>query len=366
VSLASRIRRVARLNTPLGATKQPYTTRAARHPYIEEMAIAGDPIARYLRAFDQLRADKHWSHNIATFRFVALTLGAVGPAISYDRLNQAAEELRTGAHWASPLHQEIRFVVAAMLLRRQLDPAGIQARVTETLDGFKARKLPKLGIGPTLGALLLTLHSDGRPVAEQDLQRLARIFRQWRKDHFWLTDANDLPAAALHASRREPVETLTANMERAYDNLRNAGFRRGNPLQLASHLLAAHPQGIDTGVSRFCVIAEQLKSAGESVSTGRYDEIAMLALTQGAPQTAVDRVLRYCERLRQAKPRPSKEVAFSLAAGIELAEDTERATKENAGDLTALQSIRAILDAQHAAVMVAVSAGTGAAVAASN
>ena len=92
----------------------------------------------------------------------------------------------------------------------------------------------------------------------------------------------------------------------------------------------------------------------------------MLALTQGAPQTAVDQVLRYCERLRQAKPRPSKEVAFSLAAGIELAEDTERATKENAGDLTALQSIRAILDAQHAAVMVAVSAGIGAAVAASN
>ena len=253
-----------------------------------------------------------------------------------------------------------------MLLRRQLDPAEVQARVAETLDGFTARKLPKLGIGPTLAALLLTLHSEGRPVAEQGLQRLARIFRQWRKDHFWLTDANDLPAAALHASRREPVETLAASIERAYGSLHDAGFRRGNPLQLASHLLAAYPQGTDTGVSRFCAIAGQLKSAGESVSTGRYDEIAMLALTQGDPRTAVDQVLRYSERLRQAKPRPSREVAFSLAAGIELAEDTERATKDNAGDLAALQSIRAILDAQQAAVMAAVSASTGATVAASN
>ena len=330
------------------------------------MAMTGDPIARYLRTFDELRGDKHWSHNIATFRFVALTLGAAGPAITYDRLDQVAEELRAGSHWSSPLHQEIRFVVAAMLLRRQLDPAEVQARVIETLDGFKARKLPKLGIGPTLAALLLTLHSEGRPVAEQDLQRLARIFRQWRKDHFWLTNANDLPAAALHASRREPVETLTANIERAYASLRDAGFRRGNPLQLASHLLAAHPQGTDTGVSRFCEVAEQLKSARESVWTGRYDEIAMLALTQGSPQTAVDQVLRYSKRLREAKPRPSKEVAFSLAAGIELAEDTERATRENAGDLAALQSIRAILDAQQAAVMVAVSTSTATGVAASN
>lgn len=336
------------------------------NPYSEEMAIAGDPIARYLHTFDQLRADKPWSQDVATLRFVALTLGAVGPAIRYDRLNQAAEELRANAHWGSPLHQQVRFVVAAMLLRRQLDPAEVQVRVTETLDAFKARRLPKLGIGPTLAALLLTLHSEGRPVAEQDLQRLARIFRQWRKDHFWLTDANDLPAAALHASRREPVETLTASIERAYGSLSGAGFRRGNPLQLASHLLAAHPQGANTGVSRFCEIAERLKTARESVSTDRYDEIAMLALTQGAPRTAVDRVLQYSERIRQAKPRPSKEVAFSLAAGVELAEDNERATNESAGDLAALQSIRAILDAQQAAVMAAVSASTAAGIAASN
>ena len=40
----------------------------------------------------------------------------------------------------------------------------------------------------------------------------------------------NLPAAALHAGRDESVEALTANVERAYQNLREAGFTRGNML----------------------------------------------------------------------------------------------------------------------------------------
>ena len=87
----------------------------------------------------------------------------------------------------------------------------------------------------------------------------------------------------------------------------------------------------------------------------------MLALTQGSPGQVVDRVLEYRDRLRRARPRPSKDIAFSLAAGIELAEDSEQAGERSAGDLAALQSIRAILDAQQAATIAAISAGAGAA-----
>ena len=252
-----------------------------------------------------------------------------------------------------------------MLLRRQLDPADVRRRITETLDAFREHKIPRLGLGPTLAALLLALHSQGRPTPEQDLRRLGRIYRRWRKDHFWLTDANNLPAAVLHASRIEAVETLTANIERVYDNLRDVGFRKSNPLQLVSHLLAVDPRGTDAGVSRFCSVAERLKSAGERIWPSRYDEITMLALTQGAPHTTVDRVLRYRERLRQAKPRQSNDVALSLAAGIELAEDTARAAKEGVGDMAALQTIQSILDAQQAAMVAAISASTAVAVSSS-
>ena len=325
-----------------------------------------DPVATYLATFDRLRAAKRWTTNTMILRFVALTLGAAGAEVTYDRLEVAAHGLKKRARWTSPLKSEIRYVVAAMILRRRLDPAKIHARVVATRDAFKSHKIASRGRGPTLAALLLALQSDGRVVPRRQLERLAQIYRQWRDDHFWLTDANDLPAAALHASRDEPVHELAGNVERAYQSLRDTGFSRGNPLQLVSQLLAVDPRGTDAGVQRFGRVAARLKDARERVTTDRYDEVAMLALTQEAPSRVVDRVLRYRDRLRDAKPRPSKGMAFSLAAGITLAEDTKRAGKRSAGDLAALQAIQAILDAQQAVMIAAIAASTASSSAASS
>ena len=324
------------------------------------MATTPDPIATYLETFEKLRAAKRWTTNTMPFRFVALTLGAVGGDVTYERLEVAAKGLQKRARWTSPLRSEIRYVVAAMILRRGLDPAKIHARVVETRDAFKTHKIASRGSGPTLAALLLALQGKGDAVPKRQLERLARIYRRWRDDHFWLTDSNDLPAAALHAGRVEPVEALAANVERAYQSLRDAGFSRGNQLQLVSQLLAVDPRGTDAGVQRFRRVAARLKDARERVNAGRYDEIAMLALTQETPSRVVDRVLRYRDRLRAAKPRPSKDIAFSLAAGIALAEDSKRAGERSAGDLAALQAIQAILDAQQAVMVAGIAASTAA------
>ena len=156
------------------------------------------------------------------------------------------------------------------------------------------------------------------------------------------------------------MEALAANVERVYQSLRDAGFSRGNKLQLVSQLLAVDPRGTDAGVQRFRRVADRLKDAHERIDSSRYDEIAMLALTQEAPARVVDRVLRYRDRLRGAKPRPSKDTAFSLAAGIALAEDSKRAGERSAGDLAALQAIQAILDAQQAVMIAASTAATSA------
>ena len=325
------------------------------------MSQTPDPVARYLETFTRLRARKRWTTDTETVRFVALALGAVGPDVDHDALEQVAKGLRQRARWTSPLKSQIRYVVAAMILRRGLDPVAVHARVFEARDAFKMHRIPSRGTGPTLAALLLALRSEGRAVPPRHVERLAGIYRRWRKDHFWLTGATDLPAAALHAGRDSSVEVVTADVERAYERLREAGFRRGNALQLVSHLLPVDPRGTDTAVQRFTVVVERLKEARERVPTSRYDEVALLALTQETPGRVVDRVLGYRDRLRAAKPRPSKDLALSLAAGIELAEDGARASHGSAGDLAALQAIRDILDAQQAATIAAISASSAAA-----
>ena len=328
------------------------------------MSTSDDPVTSYLQTFEELRARKRWSTQSVTFRFVALSLGAAASTIGYDRLEEAATDLRKRARWSSPLKSEIRYVVAAMILRRGLDTARIHECVFVTRDSFKAHKVPSRGTGPTLAALLMALHGEGAPVPEEHLKRLAVIYRRWRTEHRWLTNANDLPTAALHASRDVPVDDLAADNERAYTLLHDAGFTRGQQLQLVSQLLAVDPRGTDAGVARFCDVAERLRSQEERVGPSRYDEVALLALTQGSAADVVDGVVRNRDRLRQVRPRPDKSVAFTLAAGIELSADTERAGEDSAGDLAALQSIRAILDAQQAAIIAGASAGAAAGAAA--
>ena len=328
------------------------------------MSTRDDPVASYLRTFEELRARKRWSTQSVTFRFVALSLGAAASTIGYERLEEAATDLRKRARWSSPLKSEIRYVVAAMILRRGLDTARIHECVFATRDAIKAHKVPSRGTGPTLAALLMALHGEGAPVPEEHLERLAVIYRRWRTEHRWLTNANDLPAAALHASRDVPVDDLASDIERAYNRLHDAGFTRGQQLQLVSHLLAVDPRGTDAGVDRFCDVAERLRSREERVGPSRYDEVALLALTQGSAADVVDGVLGNRDRLREVRPRPDKSVAFTLAAGIELSADTERAGEDSAGDLAALQSIRAILDAQQAAIIAGASAGAAAGAAA--
>ena len=325
------------------------------------MSIADDPVESYLRTFERLRARKRWSVNSVTFRFVALSLGAAATTIRYDRLEEVATELRKRARWTSPLKSEVRYVAAAMILRQGQDPATIHARVFETRDAFKAHRVPSRGTGPTLAALLLALHHEARPVPQQQFERLAEIYRLWRREHRWLTSASDLPAAALHAVRDVPVDSVVEQVEQAYTRLDDAGFRRGNQLQLVSHLLAVDPRGADVAVQRFRAVAERLRAADERVGASRYDEVALLALTQGSAGEVVDRVLRNRDRLRAVKPRPDRAVAFTLAAGIEMAADAEAAGERNAGDLAALQSIQAIIDAQQAAMIAAVSASGAAA-----
>ena len=326
-----------------------------------------DTVADYLRTFETLRASKRWSDDVAILRFVALTLTAAGLRDPRTSLDEVASILRTQAGWTSPLKSPLRYAVAAMILRRQLDAARTHAQVEKTVAALREQGLPRRGAAPLLAALLLVLHHQGREVPRRDLERMGEIYRRWRDDHFWLTGADDLPAAAIHAMREQPVETLGHEVERAYRKLHDAGFRRGQQLQFVSQILAVDPRGVDASVERFKSCAKALEQGKQRVAPKAYDEIAILALTESDPAALIERVLGYRDRLLALKPKPAKEIALSIATGIALAEDMEKSAGRNVGDLAMARSVQAILDAQQAmmsaAMIATISASTAAAAA---
>jgi len=163
--------------------------------------------------------------------------------------------------------------------------------------------------------------------------------------------------AAMHATRENSVEEVALQVEQIYQALRQAGYSRGNQLQLASHLLAIGPSSPQNAARRFDSLVKAFRQRKWKIYTSRYDEVAVLALCAAQPAKLAEQVLGIQERLRNHKPRPSRDIAFSLAAGIVLSEDARRREEmADATDVAAARMAQAVMEAQQAA-MVACMAG---------
>jgi len=318
-----------------------------------------DSVERYLEVFEGLRRRKRWSTGINILRFAALTLAASDMADPDTDLEDTAKVLADEAGGFSPLSSAMRHAVAAILIRRGLDPVATVHRTKETLAAFKEFKLSRSGARPLLAALILVLDADGGAPSRDTIARLKAIIDRWKEDHRFLTGTDDYPMAAMHATRDVSVEQLGMEVEQIYQLLRKAKFSTGEQLQLASHLLLFSDQGPREAAQRFERTAKALKKAKQRVWQSHYDEVALLVLSGGHVDEVVPRVIEYRDRLRVVKPRPVADIAFSLAAGVVLAEEAEKMGKlEGAATAANLRAVQAIIEAQQAAMIACMAACT--------
>jgi len=316
-----------------------------------------DSIERYLEVFEGLRRRKRWSTGINILRFAALTLASTDMADPGTRLEDTAKALADEAGGFSPLGSAMRHAVAAILIRRGLDPVTTVHQTKETLAAFKEFKLQRSGARPLLAALILVLDAKGGVPSRDKIERLKAIIDRWKKDHRFLTGVDDYPMAAMHATSDIGVEQIGVEVEQIYQLLRRAKFSSGDPLQLASHLLMFSDQGPREAAERFERTAKALKEAKQRVWQSHYDEVALLVLSGGHVDEVVPKVIDYRDRLRAVKPRPPAELAFSIAAGVVLAEEAERMSAlEGANAAANLRAVQAIIEAQQAAMIACIAA----------
>jgi hypothetical protein len=244
-------------------------------------------------------------------------------------------------------------------MRRGLDPVTTVHRTKETLDGFREFKLGRSGAGPLLAALILVLDAAGGLPSRDTIARMKAIIDRWKKDHRFLTGTDDYPMAAMHATRHVSIEQLGMEVEQIYQGLRKAKFSAGEQLQLVSHLLMLTDQGPREAAQRFERIAVALRKAKQRVWRSHYDEVALLVLSGGHVDDVVSRVIEYRDRLRAVKPKPTADVAFSIAAGIVIAEEGERTSDvEDAAAAANLRAVQAIIEAQQAAMIACIACTT--------
>lgn len=318
-----------------------------------------DDVRRYLQTFEELRRRKHWTTDTTVLRLAALSLAAADVRDPWGELHGAAEVIRRRSSWSGPLRSPVRYAIAAMILRRGLDAGRVHEEVERTVKAMRERRLRRSGLHATLAACLLVLHHDGRAVPGPTIDRMQEVLGRWKQDHPWITGTDDYPMAALHATRDIGVEAGAARVEAIYQALRKRGCGRGNPLQLASHLLSLGEGAPASLAGRFDRIRKALAERSIRCGRSRYDELAILTLTPTSPAALVRRVVADVEALRAERPRPTKDLAFSIASGLALGRELPAAGA--VVDVSAIRAAQAALEAQQAAVMAAVAAGSVAA-----
>jgi hypothetical protein len=334
-----------------------------------EKAMTDTAAARdtLLERFAELKERHGWT-DTSMLRLAALGIATVVEDDAVDRLDRTAAALKDDASWTDPLNTPMRFVIASMVVRRELDAATVVEGVRQTNEALKSRRLRKQGAHGWLGALLLTLQSEGRCAPPHRLDRFDEIYRTWKSDHRWLTGADDYPMAAVHAAHDEPVANLTRRIEDAYRELDRLGYRPGDPLQTASHILGFLP---DEGVSiavRFDAVAAALAKPKRRLREALYDEAALLAVLPGDPQDLGRKAVALADDLRQREGGSflgrllssfSPELALSIAVGLMVALNTDDELSD-AADTAVVSLAASALEAQQAAAVAAVVATTAA------
>ena len=324
-------------------------------------------IRTYTANLEALKQRHHWT-DTTFLRLAAMSLAAAGRDGGVEAMDAAADELRKRGGWSSARTSPVRFVLAAMAVRRGLRADAVDEAAAATLAAFGRHGLARGGVQPYLAAFLMALQGGGAAAGDDTVARMAAILGAWKKAHPWLTGRDDYPMAALHALRGEDPLGLTQRLEMAYEALHARGFTRGNQLQLATHLLAVAPLDGPGAAARFADVAAALSARGERVGASRYDEVALLSVLPGAPVALADEVLRLRDALREAEGGSwfqrtfaglPAETALSLAVSLLLAQAGSRGA-EDLADRAAVALAQAAVEAQQAAMVAVMVASTAA------
>lgn len=147
-------------------------------------------------------------------------------------------------------------------------------RMDQALENY--RSLKKYFWGSeylALSAFLLADMGIGAN-AEERIARGREIYNRMKKEHPFLTSAEDCVYAVLMAFSELSDEALVADMEACYQLIKKR-FRSGNAAQSVSHVLALSPGTPEEKTERLFQLYEKLRADGRKY--GKHYELSTLA-----------------------------------------------------------------------------------------
>lgn len=315
-------------------------------------------LPRFVEIARALRAQGSFFDDWTMLQLSALALPLVEgePDELARAMRERMEELRRGAHWWKRLGGSLRGFVATSLLQAGEDAGDFYSELERVRALFRRAKLPRGSVSETLGYLILRdLAPQGRVTAESVL-RMGELYREIKRDHRWLLGAGEYPTLALLSACDTPPAEIARRVEKILQRLEAQGFRSRGRLIPIAQLLFLAPEADAVVTARFEALWKEFQARGLRMFASDYDEVALLCFAPRPAKEIVRRVLEHRAELCALKPRPGRDISFSLACATAFLElvgadpKLRRISKTQA----ALQ-VRSILAARQAAAASAAS-----------
>jgi hypothetical protein len=318
-------------------------------------------LPRFLAIANALRASGGFFDDWTVLRHSALALPLVEgePEALARAMRETMSRLREGASWWSRLSASMRAFAATSLIQNGESAAGFYEELKRVRKLFRRARLPRSSVSEVLGFLVLRDQSPGERVRASDVARMGELYREIKRDHRWLLGAGEYPTLALLALTEVPVAEIARRVEIILQRLEERGFRSRGRLLPVAQLLFFAPEADSIACGRFEALWKEFQAEGLRMSSGDYDEVALLAFAPRTPREIVRCALDHREELQKLRPRPGRDISFSLACSTAFLElvggdpKLRRLSKAQA----ALQ-VRSILVARQAAAAGAASAAS--------
>lgn len=253
---------------------------------------------KMISLYEYLRKEYKWNDDLM-LRFTAFIYTVHDREFDKKQFDEALEYIKTTSARFSHYKSDQAFSIAALLINKYDNPKEAfdkQLKIEEKLKASGFKKSSYLCIASY--ALMLTAKEEDW---DQRIERAAEIYKGMKKDHFWLTGADDYPVVMLLAASPESSEKITNNAEECFNKLHEAGFSKSNGLQFLSQILTFVPKPTEDKIKACKDVFHYLKDNKVKIYYSYYGVIGFLEVLGDDTMEAAEEVVEVYEYLRANK-----------------------------------------------------------------
>lgn len=320
----------------------------------------------YIETLVILKKEYKWSIGDLTLRFIALVYILSNKTFDKYQFDEMVKYIKKNSKWYSNYRGHQMYSTAALLITKFDDP---QKAFTDQLEYEKKMKDEGFKNSSYLSIASYTLLLTCTPESiDSRIHKAIEIYKEMKKNHFWLTTSDDYPVAVLLAESDKKIDILISDMESNYEMLNKEGLKKSNGLQFLSHLLTFIPEAANTKAQRVKWIYDKLKSEKLRVSSTYYGTLGYIALIGEFSKQATEDVIDTVSYLKSNKNFKwiNKEMNILVATAIVTNQYIEDISKKNNVIEAGINiSIESIIAAQTAALIATTSAAASSSAASS-